>query len=87
MSVDRGLAETVRAFVLSQFVVADPALLTDDTSLIDSGVVDSTGMLDVITWLEEEFHLKVLDQEMVPSNLDSVASLAAYITRKRAAQG
>lgn len=87
MSVDGDLSKAVREFVLSQFVVADPALLTDDTSLIDSGVVDSTGMLDVITWLEEECHIKVLDQEMVPSNLDSVSNLAAYITRKRAEKG
>jgi acyl carrier protein len=75
----------VRQFVLSNFYVADPAGLRDEVSLLDSGVVDSTGVLEVISFLESTYHLTVEESEMVPDNLDSIRSISEYVERKRAA--
>jgi acyl carrier protein len=70
--------------VTSNFPVANPQELADETSLLDTGVIDSTGVLEVIKFIEEEFGIKVADDEMVPANLESVANVTAYVGRKRA---
>lgn len=77
--------ERVRRFVLESFYVSDPKVLTDDVSLIDSGIVDSTGMLEVILFLEAEYGFHVDDQETVPENLETISRIAAYVDRKRPA--
>lgn len=80
-----GIAERIRAFVIDYFYVTDSSSLTDDQSLIDSGLVDSTGMMGVILFLETEFGIQVGDDETTPDNLDSIARIAAYVERKRPA--
>ena len=82
---DASPKSTVRRFILSNFYVADPAALSDDGSLLDRGVIDSTGVLEVITFIEDTFSLKVADEEMLPENLDSIDRIAAFVDRKRAA--
>jgi acyl carrier protein len=77
------IKEKVRAFVTTNFYVADPSALADDASLLDRGIIDSTGVLEIIMFLEETFGLTVLDSEMVPENLDSIDSIAAYVAGKR----
>jgi acyl carrier protein len=76
--------ERVRSYLLEYFYVSDPAELTDETSLIDSGIVDSTGMLDVILFLEAEYSFHVEDDETIPENLETISRIAAYVGRKRA---
>jgi acyl carrier protein len=78
------IQERVRRFVLEHFYVSDPAELTDELSLIDSGIVDSTGMLEVILFLEGEFGFRVEDHETIPENLETIARIAAYVDRKQA---
>jgi acyl carrier protein len=73
----------IRQFVLSNFYVADPASLQDDQSLLDQGIVDSTGVLEVIGFIESEFGIVVKDEEMLPENLDSISRIAAYAERKQ----
>jgi acyl carrier protein len=75
--------EQVRAFITSNFYVADPSSLGDGTSLLDSGIVDSTGMLEVIYFIEETFGIKVDYTEMVPDNLDSIERIANFVARKK----
>lgn len=75
----------VRGFIISNFYVSDPATLADGTSLLESGTVDSTGILEVIAFLEDEFRITVEDHEMVPENLDSVNNLEQYVAKKQAA--
>lgn len=75
--------ETVRQFVSENFYVGDPAMLTDDASLLQAGIVDSTGILEVISFLESTFGIQVDDAEMVPENLDTLAGIAGFVTRKR----
>ena len=77
----------VREFVTRNFFVSDAAKLTDGASLLDLGVVDSTGVLEIIAFVESTFGLSVDDDEILPANLDSIARIAAYVDRKLAARG
>jgi acyl carrier protein len=77
--------QRVKRFVMENFFVSDPSEIGDDSSLIATGLVDSTGMLEVITFLESEFGVRVRDQEMVPNNLETIGRIAAFVERKRAA--
>jgi acyl carrier protein len=77
------ITEQVRTFVTSNFYVPDPSLLTDDASLLDQGIIDSTGVLEVISFLEETFGITVEDREILPENLDSIARIAAFVSRKK----
>jgi len=77
------IQDDVRGFIVETFFVADPAELTDDLSLIDSGIVDSTGMLDVILFIEERYAIHVLDHETTPANLETIGRIGAFVARKR----
>lgn len=72
----------VRKFIETNFYVADPASIDDESSLLDKGIVDSTGVLEVIAFIEVEFGLRVLDREVLPENLGSIAAIASYVDRK-----
>jgi acyl carrier protein len=77
--------ETLRQFVTTNFYVADPQTLSNDDSLLDAGIIDSTGVLDLIGFLEREFGVTVADEDIVPENLDSISRLGAFVAKKRAA--
>lgn len=73
----------IRAFILSDYLFTDdPSTLEDSVSFLDSGLIDSTGMMEVIFFIEEAFSIKVEDEEMMPEYLDSVENLVAFIGRK-----
>ena len=76
------LKKQVRDFVTANFYVADPASLEDRASLLDDGIVDSTGVLEVIGFIESTFGVTVEDSEMLPENLDSIERIAAFVARK-----
>ena len=78
------LNKQVRDFVAANFYVADPKSLEDRTSLLDHGIIDSTGVLEVIMFIETTFGVAVEDSEMLPENLDSIERIAAFVARKRA---
>jgi acyl carrier protein len=77
--------ECLRRFVLEYFYVSDPDELTDDVSLIDSGYVDSTGMMEIILFVEGEYDIHIADNETIPENLESLSRIAAFVARKQAA--
>lgn len=79
------IQDQVREFILESFYVSDPAELTDDVSLIESGVVDSTGMLEVILFLEGTYGIRVLDTDTTPENLETLSRIAAFVAGKQAA--
>jgi acyl carrier protein len=76
--------DSVRRFILDNFYVADAASVSDDTSLIGEGIVDSTGMLEVIAFLEATFGIAVGDAETTPENLETIGRIAAFVARKQA---
>jgi acyl carrier protein len=77
------IKQQVRAFLTSNFYIADPAALEDDVSLLDRGIIDSTGVLEVIAFIEDTFGITVEDSEMLPENLDSIERIANFVTRKK----
>ena len=76
------LRAELRAYIREHFLVGEDALPDDEASLLDGGILDSTGVLELITHLEDAYGIEVLDEEILPANLDSIAALAAYLERK-----
>jgi acyl carrier protein len=74
--------EIVRRFIASNFYVPDTQTLSDDTSLLEQGIVDSTGVLEVTAFLESQFGIKIDDAEIVPENLDTISNIVAFVKRK-----
>jgi acyl carrier protein len=74
----------IRDFVVNNFLFGEAGSLADDTSFLEEGVLDSTGILELVTFLESQYSIKVQDQEMVPENLDSINRAAAFVGRKQA---
>jgi acyl carrier protein len=74
--------DRVRQFIVDNFYVSDPSEVGDTVSLITSGLVDSTGMLEVIAFLESEFRIRVSEQETTPANLETVGQIADFVVRK-----
>lgn len=73
----------IEAFILDGLLLGDESRMpTAEDSLVETGVVDSTGILEIIEFLEAEFGVQVDDVETVPENLDGVARLTAFVTRK-----
>ena len=72
----------VRAFIIDSFLFGDADDLTDDTSFLEEGVIDSTGILELITFIEDTFTISVDDEELIPENLDSITNVAAFLTAK-----
>lgn len=77
--------EQIRNYIIENFLFGDESDLDDTISFLSSGIIDSTGILELISFLEETFDLKVLDDELVPENLDSIANLLVFITKKQGA--
>jgi acyl carrier protein len=76
--------DPIRAFVRRRFPLAVTAGVTDDDSLLDSGIVDSLGILDLVAFLEKTFGIRVGDDELNPANFDSIASVARFVATKKA---
>jgi len=74
----------IREFVINNFLFGDEASLQDDKSFLDSGIIDSTGMLELIMFLEQTYGIKIELEEMLPENLDSVNKVAAFLAKKQA---
>ena len=78
--------QQVRQFVLKNFLFTDDAnALTDGDSLIGAGIVDSTGILELIGFLEETHGIRIAPEEMVPANFDSIDAISAFLARRLAA--
>jgi acyl carrier protein len=77
--------QSIRNFIETSFLFREGRdALGEEDSLIDAGLIDSTGILELVSYIENEFGLLVEDEEIVPENLDSIARIAAYVERKHA---
>jgi acyl carrier protein len=82
--VVNALQEQIRNFIVENFLFGDASNgLGDSDSLLDKGIIDSTGVLELVSYLENNFGIRVEDEELVPENLDSIANVTAYILRKQ----
>ena len=78
------LREKLRLYILENFLFTDDqSELDDDDSFMDNEIIDSTGILEVIEFLEDESQVKVEDEELLPENLDSVNKIISFVERKQ----
>jgi acyl carrier protein len=73
----------IRLFIMNNFYIPPEMDLTDQVSLVRRRIIDSTGVLELIGFLEEEFNIQVANEEALPENLDSIENIAAFIQRKQ----
>jgi acyl carrier protein len=75
----------IRTFVADNFLFReDRDDISDTDSLLEAGLIDSTGILELVSFLETEFGIRIADADIVPDNLDSIAKIVAYVERKTA---
>ena len=73
---------TVRNFIIENFLFEEDENLKEETSFLENGIIDSTGILELVTFLEETFDITIEDEELIPENLDSIANVVQYIQTK-----
>ena len=84
MANENEIKQQIREFVIENFLMGDAAaMLKDGESFLETGTIDSTGVLEVVTYLESHFSIKVDDKDLVPENLDSVNNLTKYVLRRK----
>ena len=76
------LTDQIRRFILDNFIVDGDGNLGNEVSLLEEGIIDSTGVLELVAFIEETYHIKVQDEELVPENLDSVNNICKFIQNK-----
>jgi acyl carrier protein len=72
----------LRDFIVTNFYIPDGQPLDEVTSFLDAGIIDSTGVLELVSFLETTFGIEVQDDEMLPENLDSIRAITSYVSRK-----
>jgi len=76
----------VRQYVLENFLFGRTEVeVSSDASFLDLGIIDSTGVLELVTFLEDKYQIKIEDEELVPANLDSLNGITRFVEAKRAA--
>jgi acyl carrier protein len=81
------ISEQVREYIKDNFLYGSADEIGDKDSLLDAGVIDSTGAMELVSFIETKFSVAVSDSDLVPENLDSIAAITEFITRKLAEKG
>jgi len=81
------IEETVRTFVVENFLFGAGDALQGDTSFEEKAIIDSTGILDLMMFLEETYGIKIEDNEVAPENFDSLEKIAVYLKKKTGVAG
>ena len=82
MSTASTVAQQVREFIVENFLYGQERAFKDDDSFLGEGIVDSTGVLQLVSHLEETYGITVEDEDLTPENMDSINSVVAYLSRK-----
>jgi acyl carrier protein len=72
----------IKEFIVDNFLFGSANGLNDDTSFLDEGIIDSTGVLELVGFIETEFSIQVLDEELIPENLDTINNIVSYLEQK-----
>ncbi len=76
------MREKVRDFIVENFLFGDDQGLDNDASFLENGIIDSTGVLELVIFLDETFNIEVADVELVPENLDSINRIVSFLAQK-----
>ena len=79
----KGLNQELRGFIVENFLYGQPLGFSDQDSFLQKGIIDSTGIVELISFLEKEYGIRVEDQELIPDNLDSIDNLCRFVEHKR----
>lgn len=82
MSETSEIRQAVRQFVVDNFLFGQDGDLEDGTSFMDQGIIDSTGILELVAFVEKTWDVKVEDEDLVPDNMDSLDNICAFIQSK-----
>jgi acyl carrier protein len=74
--------ETIRKFVIEKFLLGDDGKLKEDSSFMEEGIIDSTGILELVMFVEETYGIKIADEELIPQNMDSLQNIARFLDDK-----
>ena len=77
------IREKIRSFVVENFLFGNDDGLNDDSSFLDEGIIDSTGILELVGFIESDFGIRVEDEDMIPENLDSIDKVTGYLRSKQ----
>lgn len=73
----------IRAYIIENFLFGDDHGLDESTSFLANGIIDSTGILELVAFLEEKYAIRIDDEELLPEHLDSIDKAAVFVSRKR----
>ncbi len=82
MSQGQMIEQQMRGFITDNFLYGQQHQLKPEDSFLENGLIDSTGMLELISYIEQQYGIRVEDDELVPENLDSLARLVAFVQYK-----
>ena len=77
------MKQLLRKFIVDNYLFGQPLEFSDDDSLQEKGVIDSTGVLELVTFLEETYAIKIADDELLPENLDSLSRIERFVNSKK----
>jgi acyl carrier protein len=77
------IEQEIRQFIIDSFLFGElDAKLSNDDSLLDRGIIDSTGVLELVTFLQDQYKITIQDDELIPKNLDTINGLVQFVNRK-----
>jgi acyl carrier protein len=82
MSDISGINPSIRSFILKKFPAARKRKLDDLVPLLESGIIDSLGVLDLVGFLEQEFDVKINDDDLTPENFGNIERMVAFVRKK-----
>ncbi|MBN1600322.1 MAG: acyl carrier protein [Chitinispirillaceae bacterium] len=81
-STDIDVVKDVRSFIETHFLFSSGSAIEENTSFMECGILDSTGILELISFLQENYKITIEDEEMLPENLDSLSSISMFVKGK-----
>ena len=82
------IAREIRGFVVSNFLFGqDDGRITEEVSFLESGTIDSTGVLELVGFVEQQYGISIGDRELIPENLDSISNVSRFVARKLEERG
>lgn len=81
------LQQEIKNFIVENFLFGEEKGLTENSSFIKEGIVDSTGIMQLVSFIQDQYRIAIEDEELVPENLDSIAKVSAFIESKKKVAG